>query len=357
MATGRMMRPEQPNPQIAGPSGLEAPPKLCQRRPSKFGPLSLVVNASGVAGASSVLKPRAARARFSPRSCTPSMLASRFSRRRWPSSSTPPPPPSRCPLRALPGNVIVRMRRRYRRQHPRTPTARLSPTFLQLRKPPGTPPPHRPPPQTPPPLPFLVHGTAVPCTVRHCTARNRSTTLRTAQHRTAQRHSARLRFPPALSLVPSNSDPLRHGHRLPRIRPDDLPTGIRPASDTVSDQHPTQPPVVLARWLGSTHRPPAPDWSVVLFWHPSACGALQECLGAEVASPARVEKDPQGRLYLAAEVCQLRAPSGLAVPSVPPGPHAPSSTPRTPTFCRPSSAALCVARLSGERCTCNLRFR
>ena len=26
-------------------------------------------------------------------------------------------------------------------------------------------------------------------------------------------------------------------------------------------------------------------------------------------------------------------------------------------FCRPSSAALCVARLSGERYTSNLRFR
>ena len=59
----------------------------------------------------------------------------------------------------------------------------------------------------------------------------------------------------------------------------------------------------------STHRPTAPDWSALLFRHLSACGALQECLGAEVASPARVEKDPQGRLYLAAEVCQLRAPS------------------------------------------------
>ena len=40
---------------------------------------------------------------------------------------------------------------------------------------------------------------------------------------------------------------------------------------------------------------------MVLFRYPSACGALQKCLGAEVARPARVEKDPQGRLYLAAE--------------------------------------------------------
>ena len=57
---------------------------------------------------------------------------------------------------------------------------------------------------------------------------------------------------------------------------------------------------------------------------------------------------------MAAEVYQLRASSGPAVLAVPPGPHAsspPSSTPRTPTFCRLSSAALCVARLSRERCT------
>ena len=63
-----------------------------------------------------------------------------------------------------------------------------------------------------------------------------------------------------------------------------------------------------------THRPTAPDRLVGgAAWHLSACGALQECLGAEVARPARVEKDPQGRLYLAAEVCQLRTPSGPAV--------------------------------------------
>ena len=109
-------------------------------------------------------------------------------------------------------------------------------------------------------------------------------------------------------------------------------------------------------WM-STHRPTAPDWPVVLFRHPPACGALQDCLGAEVARPARVEKDPQGRLYLAAEVCQLRTPSGPAVPVVPPGPHALSSTSRTPTSCRPSSAALCVGHLSGEWYTSRLRFR
>ena len=256
---------------------IEAPPKQCQRRSANFGTCSLAVSVSGDADASSAFMLRAAHARFPTIPLPPSIPASESLRRRWPSSSTPPPPPFRCPLRALPENVIVRMRRRYRRQHPRTLTVRLSPTFLQLQRLPGTPPPHRPPPQTPPPLPFLVHGTAVPCTVRHCTARNRSTTLRTAQHRTAQRHSARLRFPPALSLVPSNSDPLRHGHRLPRIRSGDLPTGIRPASDPVSDQHPTQPPVVLARWLGSTHRPPAPDWSVVL---PGTCPHAVHCRSA-----------------------------------------------------------------------------
>ena len=78
-------------------------------------------------------------------------------------------------------------------------------------------------------------------------------------------------------------------------------------------------------WM-STHQPTAPDWLVVPFWHLPACSALQDYLGVEVACPTRVEKDPQGCLYLAAEVCQLRTPSGPAVLVVPPGLHAPSST-------------------------------
>ena len=66
--------------------------------------------------------------------------------------------------------------------------------------------------------------------------------------------------------------------------------------------------MVLARWFDVHASANCTRLVGGAAWHLSACGALQECLGAEVARPARVEKDPQGRLYLAAEVCQLRTP-------------------------------------------------
>ena len=72
----------------------------------------------------------------------------------------------------------------------------------------------------------------------------------------------------------------------------------------------TQPLVVLARWLDVHASATCTRLVGGATWHPPACGALQDCgrSKAEVARPARVEKDPQGRLYLAAEVCQLRTP-------------------------------------------------
>ena len=80
---------------------LEAPPKLRQRRSSNFGPLSLVVNASVPAGATSAIKVCAAQAQCCPTFCQPSIPASGISRARWRSTFTPPPPLFRCPLRAL----------------------------------------------------------------------------------------------------------------------------------------------------------------------------------------------------------------------------------------------------------------
>ena len=68
--------------------------------------------------------------------------------------------------------------------------------------------------------------------------------------------------------------------------------------------------MVLARWLDVHASATCTRLVGGATWHPPACGALQDCgrSKAEVARPARVEKDPQGRLYLAAEVCQLRTP-------------------------------------------------
>jgi hypothetical protein len=54
MAMGRVMGPEQPDPQTAGPSGLGDPSKTVPEEVSNFGPLSLVVSASGPADATSI---------------------------------------------------------------------------------------------------------------------------------------------------------------------------------------------------------------------------------------------------------------------------------------------------------------
>ena len=97
---------------------LGTPPKLCRGRSLSFGPLSLVVSASGPADATFMIKERAAHPRFSPVFCPPSISASRISRARWQSTFTPPPPLFRCPLRAPARNVLARMQACHHRLHP-----------------------------------------------------------------------------------------------------------------------------------------------------------------------------------------------------------------------------------------------
>ena len=99
---------------------------------------------------------------------------------------------------------------------------------------------------------------------------------------------------------------------------------------------------------------------MVLFRQPSACGALQDCgrSEAEVARPARVEKDPQGRLYLAAEVCQQCRGHTQAEDTLQTGSSSGAARPACiliidifiicSDILRPSSAALCVGHLSGR---------
>ena len=105
-------------PSDRGAVGTWRRPKLYQRRSSNFGPLPLIVSASGPTGATSVIKKRAAQERSSQIFCPPSIPASRISRARWRSSFTPPPPLFRCPLRALAGRVLARTQARHHRLHP-----------------------------------------------------------------------------------------------------------------------------------------------------------------------------------------------------------------------------------------------
>ena len=111
----------------------------------------------------------------------------------------------------------------------------------------------------------------------------------------------------------------------------------------------TQPPVDLT-WGQVKHISdllhPTGWWCCS--WHLTAYSTLQDCLGAVGTRPARMEKDPQGRLPR-----QLGLPAegmvhGTGNSDSAVRPACLFSSSQNPTFCRPSSVALCVVHPSGR---------
>ena len=96
---------------------LVTPLKLCQRRSANFGPLSLIVSASGHADATFMIKERAAHVQFSPVFCPPSISTSRISRMCWQSTFMPLLPPFWCPQCTPARKVLMRTQTCHHRLH------------------------------------------------------------------------------------------------------------------------------------------------------------------------------------------------------------------------------------------------